>query len=136
MLGSGELRMMAGHRRAEGDDPEENMKKTLVVIIAVLIAVVAFGKTTKTKMKPKLTKEQAQTIALTKASGGTVESSELEREKGHLVWSFDIRTSPTDITEVLVDANDGSIVDVSHETAAQQKAEKEKEAKEKKGKKH
>lgn len=104
------------------------MKKTLVVIIAVFIAVAAFGKTMKTP-KPKLTRAKAEAIAVAKAPG-KVTAAKLETEHGKQVWSFDIRTEGTkDITEVLVDAYDGSIVAVEHETPAQEKAEKAKEAK-------
>ena len=78
----------------------------------------------------KISKEKAQEIALKKASG-TVESSELEREKGTLVYSFDIRTGKV-ITEVLVSAIDGHVVNVHKETAAQEAAEKKKDAAEKK----
>ena len=78
----------------------------------------------------KISKEKAEEIALKKAPG-TVESRELEREKGTLVYSFDIRTGKG-ITEVLVSALDGHVVDVHHETAAAEAAEKKKEAQEKK----
>ena len=78
----------------------------------------------------KISKEKAQAIALKRAPG-TVESSELEREKGTLVYSFDIRTGKG-ITEVLVSAIDGHVVNVHKETAAKEAAEKKKEAKEKK----
>ena len=101
------------------------MKKTLVVLLALTLSTIAYA----TTPKPKLTRAKAEAIALKKAKG-TVESAELEKEHGALVWSFDIRTA-SDITEVLVNANDGSIVAVQHESPAQEKAEKAKEAKEK-----
>ena len=78
----------------------------------------------------RISKEKAQEIALRKAPG-TVESSELEHEKGTLVYSFDIRTGKR-ITEVLVSAIDGHIVNVHKETAAQEAAEKKKDAAERK----
>jgi hypothetical protein len=80
----------------------------------------------------KISKEKAQEIALKKAPG-TVESSELEREKGTLVYSFDIKTAKG-ITEVLVSAIDGHVVSASHETAAKEAAEKKKDAQAKKKK--
>src|SRR5438128_5409889 len=49
----------------------------------------------------KITKEQAQETA-TKRAPGNVESAELEREHGKLVYSFDIRNSKGTITEVQV----------------------------------
>lgn len=79
----------------------------------------------------KISLEKAREIALKKAPG-KVESSELEREHGKLIYSFDIRTSKTDITEVNVDAIDGKIIAVEHETPKKEADEKKKEAKEKK----
>jgi uncharacterized membrane protein YkoI len=103
------------------------MKKVLGCTLAVALATIAFAKTE----TPKLTRAQAQKVAVARAPG-TVESAELEKEHGKLVWSFDIKTSKTDITEILVNANDGSIVAVQHETPAKEAAEKAKEKKEKK----
>jgi uncharacterized membrane protein YkoI len=79
----------------------------------------------------KITKEQAQEIALKRAPG-TVESGELEREHGKLVYSFDIRNAGGTIDEVQVSAITGKVVRVEHETKKQEEAEKRKEAKEKK----
>ena len=72
----------------------------------------------------KVTEAQARTLALTKAPGGKVESSELEEENGHLIWSFDISTPGTkNITEVQVDAKEGKIVAVDIETPKDQAKE-------------
>jgi uncharacterized membrane protein YkoI len=71
----------------------------------------------------RITKEQAQEIALKRAPG-TVESGELEREHGKLVYSFDIRNAKGTIDEVQVSAITGKIVRVEHETKAQEEAEK------------
>lgn len=78
----------------------------------------------------KITKEQAQETALKRAHG-TVESSELEREHGRLVYSFDIRNAKGTITEVQVSAITGKIVRVEHENKKQEAAEKRQEKKEK-----
>jgi hypothetical protein len=118
------VRIYAAFRPDLDDAP---MKKILGFTLAVALATIAFAKTE----TPKLTRAQAQKIALAKAPG-TVESAEIEKEHGKLVWSFDIKTSKTDITEILVNANDGSIVAVQHETPATEAAEKAKEKKEKK----
>ncbi len=74
----------------------------------------------------KITKEKAQEIALKRAPG-TVESGELEREHGKLVYSFDIRNSKGTIDEVQVSAINGKIVRVEHENKKQEAAEKKKE---------
>ncbi|MDT7603578.1 MAG: hypothetical protein QOF61_1575 [Acidobacteriota bacterium] len=79
----------------------------------------------------KITKEQAQEIALKRAAG-TVESGELEREHGKLVYSFDIRNARGTIDEVQVSAITGKVVRVEHENKKQEAAEKRKEAGEKK----
>ena len=80
----------------------------------------------------KISLEKAREIALKKAPG-TVKSSELEREHGKLIYSFDIQTkSKKEITEVNVDAMDGKIVAVEHENAKKEAEEKKQEAKEEK----
>ena len=71
----------------------------------------------------KITKAEAEKIALKKAAG-TVEEGELEMENGKLVYSFDIRNTKGTITEVQVDAKDGKIVSVEEETAEMEAAEK------------
>jgi uncharacterized membrane protein YkoI len=76
----------------------------------------------------KVTKDAAQQTAL-KREPGDVESSELEKEHGHLVYSFDIRNKRGTITEVQVSAITGKIVRVEHETKKQEEAEKKKETK-------
>ena len=73
---------------------------------------------------PAISRHQAERIALAKVPGGHVRSAELENEQHALVWSFDITTPGTrSITEILVNAKTGSIVDVQHETPRQQAAE-------------
>jgi uncharacterized membrane protein YkoI len=82
----------------------------------------------------KISEAKAREIAL-KHAPGTVKSSELEKEKGTLVWSFDIANAKGGgITEVLVSALDGHIVETKAETAQEEAAEKAKEAKEQKAK--
>ena len=71
----------------------------------------------------KITKEQAQQTALKRAPG-TVESAELEKEHGKLVYSFDIRNAKGTIDEVQVSAITGKVVRVEHENKKQEAAEK------------
>ena len=79
----------------------------------------------------KVSKEAATKTALDRAPG-KVESAELEREHGALIWSFDIRNAKGTIDEVAVDAKSGKIVAVEAESKKQEAAEKKKEAAEKK----
>ena len=83
----------------------------------------------KLQAQAKVTKTDAERIALAKVPGGTVKEGELEKEKGKLIWSFDIATPGSqDITEVAVDAVTGAVLSIEKEAPKQ-------EAKEKKGEK-
>ena len=84
----------------------------------------------------KVSEANAREIAL-KQAPGTVKSSELEKEKGTLVWSFDINNAKGGVTEVLVSAIDGHVVETKAESAKDEAKEKAQEAKEhKKATKH
>lgn len=76
----------------------------------------------------KIKLEKAREIAL-KRVPGKVESENLERERGKLVYSFDIRTGKN-IKDVQVSALNGKIVRVEKETPAKEAAEKRKEERE------
>lgn len=84
----------------------------------------------------KVSEATARATALAQVPNGTVKSSELEREKGKLIYSFDITVpGKTGIEEVNVNAIDGSVVGKEHETPKSEKKEAAAEAKEKKAKK-
>jgi uncharacterized membrane protein YkoI len=84
----------------------------------------------------KISEETARATALKEVPNGTVKSSELEREHGKLIYSYDIAVAgKSGIEEVNVNAIDGSVVARSHEGAAAEKKEAAQEAKEKKAKK-
>jgi uncharacterized membrane protein YkoI len=71
-----------------------------------------------------ISKLAAEKIALSQVQTGTIQSAELEKEHGKLIWSFDISTPSTkNITEVQVDARNGRIVSVQIETPAAQMKE-------------
>jgi uncharacterized membrane protein YkoI len=111
-------------------------RNVLAVVIAVVLAASALAAAKKSEShaamlkEAKVTEPNARKVALERAPGN-VESSELEREHGHLIWSFDIRNAKGTIDEVAVDAVNGKILTVEHETAKQEAAEKKQEAKEK-----
>ena len=84
----------------------------------------------------KISLATAQATALKEIPNGTVKSSELEREHGKLVYSFDITVpGKSGVEEVAVNAIDGSVVSHTHESAKTEQKEAAKEAKEKKAKK-
>lgn len=71
-----------------------------------------------------VTEAQARDTALQQVPRGTVKSSELEREHGRLIWTFDIeQPSVAGVTEVHIDARTGKIVAVKKETPAQEAKE-------------
>jgi uncharacterized membrane protein YkoI len=100
---------------------------SLFLGLALGSAVVAFAaqpSEAELMKQAKITKAQAQEIALAKVPQGTVKSAEIENEKGHLVWSFDIAKPNTkDITEILVDANTGKIISIQTESPRDQAKE-------------
>jgi Peptidase propeptide and YPEB domain len=78
----------------------------------------------------KITMEQAQKTALAKEPG-KIKSKELEREKGRLIYSFDIKTTDG-IHEVNIDAMTGEVVEDTVESAAAEAQEKAADKKQKK----
>lgn len=105
-------------------------KITTALAFAAVLSAGVFAATTTTKPQPKITMDQARATALKRAPG-KITSEELETEHGKLIYSFDIATSKTDVTEVNVDAMNGKIVAVQHENAAKEAKEKKQEEKEK-----
>ena len=85
----------------------------------------------------KITEEAAAAVARKRVPKGSIEAVELEREKGKLMYSYDIKTpGKSGIDEVNVDAKTGKIIGFSHESPAKEKKEAAEEAKAaKKGKK-
>jgi uncharacterized membrane protein YkoI len=84
------------------------------------------NKQAKLMAEAKISKDDAEKTALAKVPNGTIKESELEKEHGKLIWSFDIATPGTkDITEVNVDAITGNVVSTEKETSEDQKKEKD-----------
>jgi hypothetical protein len=118
------------------------MKMTNSKLITILLALLTLpawaGGQSKASQaalskEAKVTMEQAQKTALAKEAG-KIKSKELEREKGRLIYSFDIKTADG-IHEVQVDAITGEIVDDTVESAAAEAKEKAADKKQKKSEK-
>ena len=85
-------------------------------------------KEAKLQAEAKVSRAEAEKIALARVPGGTIKEGEIEKEKGILIWSFDIATTGTpDITEVQVNALNGEVVAIEKESPAQQAKEKKKD---------
>lgn len=115
----------------------------LVALGTVLAASTAGAQATSTKSdvpaklarEAKISLDSARTIAKAKLPKATVQSEELERENGKLIYSFDMKTAGrSGIDEVNVNAMNGAMVGkIGHEGPADEakeaKAEHEKPAK-------
>lgn len=123
---------------------------TYVALVAAMLAVGAASRASAQQTKPttkkeagneaalraeaKITEAAARTTALAAVPGGKVQSHELERENGKLIYSYDIKVAgKSGIEEVNIDAITGAIVAHEHEDAKAEAKEKKAEAKEKKG---
>lgn len=66
----------------------------------------------------------AESTALAQVPGGRVIGGELEREHGHLIWSFDIAVPGSrSIREIHVSARSGRVLSMTTETVADQARE-------------
>jgi uncharacterized membrane protein YkoI len=114
-------------------------RSTVSILAGIVLATACANASAKEAPSAKLLKQAtvseatARATALEKVTNGSIRSSELEKEHGKLIWSFDISTPGTkNITEVNVDAKTGKIVATEVETPLKQKAEATAEAVEKK----
>ena len=97
-----------------------------------LLAVVRQDIPPELAKQAKITLEQARATALAKVPHGEGSAVELEKEKGKLIYSFDIVVPrKSGVEEVAVDAVTGKVVDMHHETAQDERREKKEEKKEK-----
>jgi len=84
------------------------------------------------RKEAKIAEADARKTALAAVPGGKVQSHELEREHGKLIYSYDIKVAgKSGVEEVNVDAMSGAIVAHEHEDAKTEAKEKKAEAKKK-----
>jgi len=109
--------------------PIKGFKFLLKVVALVCASIIPMAHASdaseaKLKAEAKVSEADAQKTALSKVPSGKIKSSELEEEKGKLIWSFDISKPGTkNITEIQVDAKTGIIVSTQIETPADQAKE-------------
>jgi len=83
----------------------------------------------KLKAEAKVSEADAIATAEKEVPDGKIESGEIEREGGKLIYSFDIKVpKKSGVEEVNVDAMTGTVVKKEHESAKAEKAEMKKEA--------
>lgn len=113
--------------------PNTKMKtKKLIVPLMTALALIgiltACESESNLKSQAKISETEARQIAMNKIPNGTIKEAELEKEKGRLIWSFDMSIPDSrDIKEVNVDAVTGEVVNVETETPRQQAKEKDDE---------
>jgi hypothetical protein len=98
----------------------------IVSMFAFSSSLVLADAATQAKLRAaaKISEAQARTTALATVPGGSVSSSELEKEHGKLIWSFDIaQVGSQNITEIQVDAKTGKIVSTKVETPDKERKE-------------
>jgi len=82
------------------------------------------------RKEAKIREEDARKTALAAVPGGKVQSHELERENGRLIYSYDIKVAgKSGVEEVNVNAITGEIVTHEHEDAKAEAKEKKAESK-------
>ena len=94
------------------------MHRTLPMIVgSLLLATASFAADDpKLVAEAKIKETEARAIALAQTKNGTVRSEELEREHGHLIYSYDIQVpGKSGIDEVNVDAMTGKVIAKTHE---------------------
>ncbi len=103
----------------------------IVLSLALCLGVtpVSFAQTHADLAKQaKVTLDQARATALARQPG-TVKSSELEREHGKLLYSFDIAGNDKNIHEVQIDAVTGQFLSNTIESRADERSERATESK-------
>lgn len=85
-------------------------------------------KQAKLTAEAKVSRADAEKIALAKVPNGTIKEGEIEKEHGKLIWSFDLTTPETaDLTEVNVDAMTGEVMAIEKESAQSESKQSAKE---------
>jgi len=98
------------------------MKIIITLLVSILITTSSFAKLHANVPRNVIGMNKAKSIAL-KAAPGQIKSSELEYEKKHWVYSFDIASNQNEIREILVNARTGKILSNNLESAAREKQE-------------
>ena len=84
------------------------------------------------KAEAKVSEAAARATALKEVPNGVIQSGELEREDGKLIYSFDIKVpGKSGIEEVEVDAMTGAVVEREHETQSMEQKDVKVKVKEK-----
>ncbi len=102
------------------------MKTTLKTLLATMFIITPVFAA---MPAAKISEATARTTALALVKDGVVKSSELEKEHGTMIYSFDITQPNTPgVEEVQISAYTGKLVNRHHESTKKETAEATKEA--------
>jgi len=100
--------------------------KTHLALVVILLGLMSVGlsgcateheRAAQLESNARISRAEAEKIALAKVPGGTIKEGGIEKEKGKVIWSFDIATlDSVDITEVNIDSQTGEVVAIEKET--------------------
>ena len=110
------------------------MHRVLPMLVGSVVLTTASFATDDPKLvaEAKIKETEARATALGQVENGTVKSEELEREHGHLIYSYDIEVpGKSGIDEVNVDAMTGKVIARTHEGPKAERKEADAEAKKK-----
>jgi hypothetical protein len=92
-----------------------------VLLAGLVSAAPVLAQQTGVTKDPAISIDAARKVALAKIPGGKIQHEELEREHGRLLYSFEVSTpGKSKAEEVLVSADDGSVVSVTPDDDHQQ----------------
>jgi 3-keto-L-gulonate-6-phosphate decarboxylase len=103
------------------------MRTITAIIFVALFSIGALAADAKPKY---IGMKKAKAIAAQQVQG-TIKSSELEKEHGKMIYSFDIKTADGGTTEVNIDAKTGAVIAVTAENPADEAKEKAEDKKHK-----
>ena len=114
--------------------------KTRLLLAAALGFVAAVPIAAQTSYKKEIPDSLAKLVKVTEAAAaataqarvpkGVIQGVELEKEKGKLIYSYDVKTAgKSGIDEVNIDATTGKIIAFAHESPADEKKEAAADAK-------
>jgi uncharacterized membrane protein YkoI len=115
------LALAAGCKKEQGENEAADSAKTAVAAPAPQPGVQSYALEAPDSLRAlaKLPLDSAVKLALARVPNGAIEKVELEREKGAIIWSFDIRVPGQEgISEVNVNAVTGAVWPTEHENAA------------------
>ncbi len=92
--------------------------------LALIAAIAVFSVLSASAQAKYIGMKKAKHIAAKQVKNGKIQSSELEKEHGKMIYSFDIRNKKGGITEVNIDAVTGKVIEAKEENAADEAKEK------------